>query len=168
MRVAGRLYVAHFALAIGGGVAKSVPLQIAGTVAYFAVAVALHLIFAPADRLVALTLLPLALAGCGIQAIGQARADTKLRRLALAPFGLFLIVLGASSCAPAPRRWRSAPSWPWPASSGHWWRSPRHRAGTPGSRLRSASSLRDRWQSGCSSRPDLALNAAAHPRTHTR
>ena len=94
MRVAGLVYVAYFALSITGAVIRSIPLQIVATAAYFVLAVVLYRLFAPADPLVALALLPLALAGCIMQAVGQAHADARLLRAGLVPFGLFLVVLG--------------------------------------------------------------------------
>jgi hypothetical protein len=69
-------------------------LQVAATWFYVVVAVVLYRLFAPADPLVALALLPLAFIGCLLQAFGQVQADAGLLRLALVPFGLFLLVLG--------------------------------------------------------------------------
>ena len=79
-------------------------MQVAATWFYVVVAVVLYRLFAPADPLVALALLPLAFIGCLLQAFGQVQADAGLLRLALVPFGLFLLVLGyliaRSSVAP--------------------------------------------------------------------
>lgn len=94
MRSAGLVYVAYFVLSIAAAAIKNVPLQIVATGLYFVLAVVLYRLFSPADGRVALALLPLALAGCVIQGVGQAQADSGLLRAALVPFGLFLVVLG--------------------------------------------------------------------------
>jgi hypothetical protein len=94
MRGAGLVYIAYFVLSVAGAVLRNVQLQVVATAFYFVLAMVLYRLFAPADPLFAVALLPLALAGCLIQAFGQVQADAGILRVALVPFGLFLIVLG--------------------------------------------------------------------------
>ena len=94
VRSAGLVYVAYFGLSVAGAALRSVPLQVFATAFYFVLAIVLYRLFASADPLVALALLPLALIGCVIQAYGQLQADAGVLRVALVPFGLFLVVLG--------------------------------------------------------------------------
>jgi hypothetical protein len=94
MRGAGLVYVAYFVLSAAGAALRNVPLQVVATASYFVLAVVLYRLFAPADPVAALALLPLALVGCVIQAFGQVQGDAGVLRLALVPFGLFLVVLG--------------------------------------------------------------------------
>lgn len=93
-RLAGRLYVAYFVLAIAGAALKSVELSVIGTAAYFVLCVQIYRLVAPVDRRVALVLLPLAALGCLIQSIGMVGSDRGLQQLALVFFALFLAVLG--------------------------------------------------------------------------
>jgi hypothetical protein len=105
MKVVGLVYVVYFVLALAGMTLRSVPLQLAGTVTNFVLAVFLYRVFAPADPRIALALLPLSFIHCVIEGVGQAQANTDLQRLALLPFAPFLIVLGyliaRSTFAPA-------------------------------------------------------------------
>ena len=94
MRAVGLFYVAYFLLSIAGAALRNLPLQLVATAFYFVLAVLLYRLFAPAHPRVALALLPLALIGCLIQGFGQAQADAGMLRIALVPFGLFLVVLG--------------------------------------------------------------------------
>ena len=93
-RLAGRLYVAYFVLAIAGVVLKSLELSIVGTAAYFVLSVQLYRLVAPVDRRVAFLLLPLAALGCVIQGAGMIGSDRDIQRLALVFFALFLVALG--------------------------------------------------------------------------
>jgi hypothetical protein len=93
-RIAGRLYVVYFALAIAGAALKSLELSVIGTAAYFVLSVQLYRLVAPVDRRVAVVLLPLAALGCLIQGIGMVGSDRDLQRLALVFFALFLVALG--------------------------------------------------------------------------
>jgi hypothetical protein len=94
VRLAGVVFVAYFVLSVTAVALRSVPLQVIATAFYFVLAVFLYRVFAPANPTLALALLPLALAGCVIQGVGQAQADAGLLRAALVPFGVFLVVLG--------------------------------------------------------------------------
>lgn len=93
-RLAGLVWVAYFGLSVTGTTLKILPLSLAGNAVYFVVAVVLFQLLAPADRLVALALLPLAAIGCVIQSIGMIQSDRDIQRTALAFFGLFDAVLG--------------------------------------------------------------------------
>lgn len=93
-RLAGRLYVVYFALAIAGAALGNVALSLIATAAYFVLAVQLYRLLAPIDRRVAFALLPLAALGCVVQGVGMAGVDRDLQRLALVFFGLFLVALG--------------------------------------------------------------------------
>ena len=93
-RIAGRLYVLYFVLAVAGVALGSVALSVAGTAAYFVLCVQLFRLFAPVDRRVAFVVLPLAALGCLIQGVGMIASDRDLQRLALVFFGLFMVALG--------------------------------------------------------------------------
>ena len=93
-RIAGLVWIAYFGLAVAGSTLKILPLSLAANAVYFVVAVVLFQLLAPADRLVALALLPLAAVGCVIQSIGMIQDDRDIQRTALAFFGLFDAVLG--------------------------------------------------------------------------
>lgn len=105
-RIAGLVWIAYFGLAVAGSTLKILPLSLAANAVYFVVAVVLFQLLAPADRLVALALLPFAAIGCVIQSIGMIQDDRDIQRTALAFFGLFDAVLGylllRSSVAPPP------------------------------------------------------------------
>jgi hypothetical protein len=88
------IYFGYFLLSIAGQATHSTPLSLFGTAWYFIVAVALWRLFAPADRRVAVAVLPLAALGCVVQGVGQIQSDTGLQTAAIAYFGLFEIVLG--------------------------------------------------------------------------
>lgn len=94
MTVAGLTYVAFLLLSFAGSTLRSVPLQLVGSATGFVLAVLLYRLFAPAEPLVALALLPLAFVHYLIQGIGQVRSDTGMLRLALVPFAAYLILLG--------------------------------------------------------------------------
>ena len=93
-RVAGLVWIAYFGLSIAGGGLKILPLSLAANAVYLVVAVVLFQLLAPADRLIALALLPLAAVGCLIQSIGMIQDDRDIQRTAVAFFGLFDAVLG--------------------------------------------------------------------------
>lgn len=93
-RIAGLVWIAYFGLAVAGTTLKILPLSLAANAVYFVVAVVLYQLLAPADRLVALALLPFAAIGCVIQSIGMIQDDRDIQRTALAFFGLFDAVLG--------------------------------------------------------------------------
>ena len=93
-RLAGRLYVVYFVLAVAGAALGSLELSLVGTAAYLLLAVQLYRFVAPVDRRVAFVLLPLAALGCVIQGAGMIEADGSLQRLALVFFALFLVALG--------------------------------------------------------------------------
>jgi hypothetical protein len=93
-RLAGRLYVVYFVVAVAGAVLKSLELSLVGTAAYFVLSVQFYRLVAPVDRRVAFVLVPLAALGCLIQGIGMVGSDRDLQRLALVFFALFLIALG--------------------------------------------------------------------------
>lgn len=94
MTVAGLTYVAFLLLSFAGTTLRNVPLQLVGNATGFVLAVLLYRLFAPAEPLVALALLPLAFVHYLIQGIGQVRSDTGMLRLALVPFAAYLILLG--------------------------------------------------------------------------
>lgn len=94
MTVAGLTYVAFLLLSFAGSTLRNVPLQLVGSATGFVLAVLLYRLFAPAEPLVALALLPLAFVHYLIQGIGQVRSDTGMLRLALVPFAAYLILLG--------------------------------------------------------------------------
>ena len=94
MRVAGLIYVAFLLLSFAGTTLRNVPLQLVANATGFVLAVLLYRLFAPAEPLVALVLLPLAFVHYLIQGVGQVRSDTGMLRLALVPFAAYLIVLG--------------------------------------------------------------------------
>jgi hypothetical protein len=81
-------------LSVAGGRLRNVPLQLVANATGFVLAVLLYRLFAPADPRIALALVPLALIHYVIQAVGQVRADADMRRLALLPFAVYLMVLG--------------------------------------------------------------------------
>lgn len=87
-------YVTYFVLAGIGQGTRSAALNVIGTAWYFLVAVALGLLFARADRRVAVAAVAFAALGCVVQGIGQAVADSALLTDAIAFFGLFEIALG--------------------------------------------------------------------------
>jgi hypothetical protein len=93
-RLAGIVWIAYFGLAVAGGGLKILPLSLAANAVYFVVAVVLFQLLAPADRLIALALLPFAGIGCVIQSIGMIQSDRDIQRTALAFFGLFDAALG--------------------------------------------------------------------------
>lgn len=94
MTIAGVAYVAFLLLSLAGSTLRNVPLQLVANATGFVLAVLLYRLFAPADQLVALALVPLALIHYVIQSVGQIRADARTVRLSLAPFGVYLVVLG--------------------------------------------------------------------------
>ena len=94
MTVAGLTYVAFLLLSFAGSTLRNVPLQLVGSATGFVLAVLLYRLFAPAEPLVALALLPLAFVHYLIQGIGQVRSNTGMLRLALVPFAAYLILLG--------------------------------------------------------------------------
>ncbi len=94
MKIVGLAYVAFLLLSVAGATLRNVPLQLVANAAGVVLAVLLYLLFAPADSYVALVLLPLAFIHYLIQGVGQIRADTRMVRLALTPFALYLVVLG--------------------------------------------------------------------------
>ena len=94
MKIVGFVYVAFLLLSLAGMTLRNLPLQLVGSGTGFVLAVLLYRLFAPADPNVALALLPLAFIHYVIQAVGQVRADAGMLRLALLPFGAYLIVLG--------------------------------------------------------------------------
>jgi Domain of unknown function (DUF4386) len=94
IRIAGRLYVAYFVIALAGGLLQSLALSLVGTAAYFVLAVQLYRVVAPVDRRVSFVLLPLAALGCVTQGAAMVGTDRPLQLLALVFFGLFLVVLG--------------------------------------------------------------------------
>ena len=105
MKIVGLVYVAFLLLSMAGTTLRSMPLQLVGSATGFLLAVLLYLLFAPADPLIAVSLLPLAFIHYVIQGVGQVRADADTLRLALLPFAAYLIVLGyliaRSTSAPA-------------------------------------------------------------------
>ena len=94
MKIVGLVYVAFLLLSLAGMTLRNMPLQLVANATGFVLAVLLFRLFAPADPLIALALLPLALIHYVIQGVGQVRADTATRRLALLPFTAYLMVLG--------------------------------------------------------------------------
>jgi hypothetical protein len=94
MKIVGLAYVAFLLLSLAGMTLRNIPIQLVGSATGFVLAVLLYQLFAPADPLIALTLLPLAFIHYVIQAVGQVRADTGTLRIALLPFAAFLMVLG--------------------------------------------------------------------------
>lgn len=88
-------YIVYIVLAVSGAATSNVAINVAGTVFYFVVAVALYRLFAQVDRRVAIAVLPLAAIGCVIQSLGYLEADPGLIRIALLFFGLFLATLGS-------------------------------------------------------------------------
>lgn len=88
------VYVLYFVLAGVGQATGSVAISVIGTVWYFVVAVALSLVFARADRRLAVAAVAFAGIGCVVQGIGQLQADTALLTRAIAFFGLFEVALG--------------------------------------------------------------------------
>jgi hypothetical protein len=94
VKIVGLVYVAFLLLSLAGMTLRKTPLQLVGNAAGFVLAVLLYRLFAPADPLIALALLPLAFIHYVIQGVGQVRADTGTLRLALLPFAAYLVVLG--------------------------------------------------------------------------
>jgi Domain of unknown function (DUF4386) len=94
VQIVGLVYVAFLLLSLAGMTLPKVPLQLVGSATGFVLAVLLYRLFAPADPLIALALLPLALIHYLIQGVGQIRADADTLRLALVPFAAYLVVLG--------------------------------------------------------------------------
>lgn len=94
MKIVGLVYVAFLLLSLAGDRLRNTPLQLVGNATGFVLAVLLYRLFAPADPLIALALLPLAFIHYAIQGVGQVRADAGMLRLALLPFAAYLMVLG--------------------------------------------------------------------------
>ena len=94
MKIIGVVYVAFLLLSVAGTTLQNVPLKLVGSATGFVLSVLLYRLFAPADPLIALALLPLAFIHYVIQGVGQVRADTGMLRLALLPFAAYLMVLG--------------------------------------------------------------------------
>ena len=94
MQIVGLVYVAFLLLSVAGTTLRSMPLQLVANVTGVVLAVLLYRLFAPADPLVALALVPLAFIHYVIQGVGQVRADAGTQRLALLPFAAYLMVLG--------------------------------------------------------------------------
>ena len=94
MKIVGLAYVAFLLLSLAGMTLRNIPLQLAASATGFVLAVLLFRLFAPADPLIALALLPLAFIHYAIQGVGQVRGDTVTLRLALLPFAAYLMVLG--------------------------------------------------------------------------
>ncbi len=94
MKIIGVVYVAFLLLSLAGMRLRNVPLQLVANATGFALAVLLYGLFAPADPLLALALMPLAFIHYAIQGVGQVRGDTVTLRLALLPFAFYLMVLG--------------------------------------------------------------------------
>ena len=94
MKFVGFVYVAFLLLSLAGMTLRNLPLQLIGSVTGFVLAVLLYRLFATADWSIALALLPLAFIHYVVQGVGQVRADTRMLRFALLPFGAYLIVLG--------------------------------------------------------------------------
>jgi hypothetical protein len=94
VRIAGVAYAAFLVLSAAGMTLRSLPIQVVGNASGFVLSVLLYRLFAPTDPRAALALLPLALVHYVVQAVGQVRADTDLRRLALLPFAPYLLLLG--------------------------------------------------------------------------
>ncbi|HEX5040832.1 MAG TPA: DUF4386 family protein [Candidatus Limnocylindria bacterium] len=94
MKIVGLVYVAFLLLSVAGMTLRNVPLQLVADVTGFVLAVLLYQLFAPADPVIALALLPLAFIHYVIQGAGQVRADARTLRLALLPFAAYLVVLG--------------------------------------------------------------------------
>src|SRR5688572_21030244 len=94
MKIVGLAYVAFLLLSLAGTRLRDVPVQLVGSATGFVLPVLLYRLFAPADPLIALALLPLAFIHYVIQGVGQVRADTGTLRIALLPFAAFLMVLG--------------------------------------------------------------------------
>jgi hypothetical protein len=94
VKLVGLVYVAFLLISLAGMRLANVPLQLAGDAIGFVLAVLLYRLFAPADPLIALALVPLAFIHYAIQGVGQVRADADLLRLALIPFAAYLVVLG--------------------------------------------------------------------------
>src|SRR5260221_4940693 len=88
------VYMAYFVLAAVGQATGSAALNVIGTAWYFVVSVALSLLFARADRRLAVAAVVFAGIGCVVQGIGQAQADSALLTRAIGFFGLFEVVLG--------------------------------------------------------------------------
>jgi hypothetical protein len=106
VKIVGLVYVAFLLLSLAGTTLRNVPLQLVANATGFVLAVLLYRLFAPADPLIALALLPLAFIHYVIQGVGQVRADAGTLRLALLPFAVYLMVLGyliaQSTFAPVP------------------------------------------------------------------
>lgn len=94
MKIIGLVYVAFLLLSFLGMKLRNVPLKLVANAIGFVLAVLLYRLFAPVDPLIALALPPMALIHYVIQGVGQVRADTRTIRLALLPFGAYLMVLG--------------------------------------------------------------------------
>ena len=94
MQIVGLVYVAFLLLSLAGTTLRNVPLHLVGSATGFGLAVLLYRLFASADPLIALALLPLALIHYLIQGAGQVRADADMMRVALLPFAAYLVVLG--------------------------------------------------------------------------
>ena len=94
MKFVGFVYVAFLLLSLAGMTLRNLPLQLIGSVTGFVLAVLLYRLFATADWSIALALLPLAFIHYVVQGVGQVRADARMLRFALLPFGAYLIVLG--------------------------------------------------------------------------
>lgn len=88
------VYVVYFVLAVVGQATGSAALNVIGTAWYFVVSVALSLVFARADRRLAVAAVAFAGIGCVVQGIGQLQADSALLTRAIAFFGLFEVALG--------------------------------------------------------------------------
>src|SRR5688500_14959418 len=73
---------------------RNLPIKLVANATGFVLAVLLYQLFAPADPLIALALLPLAFIHYVIQGVGQVRADAGTQRVALLPFAAYLVVLG--------------------------------------------------------------------------
>jgi hypothetical protein len=81
-------------LSLAGARLRNIPLQLGANATGFVLAVLLYRLFAPADPIIALSLLPLAFIHYVIQGVGQVRADAATLRRALLPFAIYLMVLG--------------------------------------------------------------------------
>ena len=88
------VYVVYFVLASVGQATGSAALNVIGTAWYFVVSVALSVLFAQADRRLAVAAVAFAGIGCVVQGIGQVQADSALLTRAIAFFGLFEVALG--------------------------------------------------------------------------
>ena len=94
MKIVGLVYVGFLFVSVAGSTLRNLPLQLVANATGFVLAVLLYRLFAPADPLVALALLPLAFIHYVIQGVGQVRANVGMLRLALLPFAAYLMVLG--------------------------------------------------------------------------